>query len=449
MFCVQPNILYLHCHDAGRHVQPYHPAIKTPNIQRLAEEGVLFRNAFTINPTCSPSRACLLTGQNAHSNGMLGLAHRGFHLADKRRMLPWTLKAAGYTTILTGVQHVTTWEPGDFAAIGYDETPNHKGDYMPVTEAAEAFLAKPHDKPWFLDVGYFSPHRLGEGFPSLVRPDDPRFVQVPSVLPDTPVTRADMALYQASVFSTDICFGRVLEALEKSGQADNTLVICTTDHGIAFPHIKCNLTDHGTGVMLIVRGPGGFTGGKVIDSLVTHLDIFPTLCELLGIEPPAWLEGSSLMPLLDDPDTELHEAVFGEVNFHAAYEPKRTVRTRQWRYIRNFDGRDRIVLPNCDDSPSKTLLYQQGWATEERPAEYLFDLNLDPQERRNLAGDPRHAEILAELRKRLDEWMQATNDPLLAGFVAAPDGAVVNDPDEYSPGTRPQPMKGAKTASRA
>jgi N-sulfoglucosamine sulfohydrolase len=173
--------------------------------------------------------------------------------------------------------------------------------------------------------------------------------------------------------------GAVLNALDETGLAENTLVICTTDHGIAFPRMKGNLTDHGIGVMLIVRGPGGFRSGQVCDALVSHIDVFPTICELLHVDPPRWLQGVSLLPLVRGEKGELHEAIFAEVTYHAAYEPQRAVRTQRWKYIRRFDHHLGPVLPNCDDSPSKDLLIRYGWKERSRPLEQLYDLVFDPR----------------------------------------------------------------------
>src|SRR5262249_46206780 len=151
--------------------------------------------------------------------------------------------------------------------------------------------------------------------------DDPRYLQPPAPLPDTPETRLDMAGYCASARNLDRGVGTVLEALERAGLAENTLVISTTDHGIAWPRMKCNLTDSGWGVSLIVRGPGLFHGGKVSDAMVSHVDLFPTLCELLEIDRPAWLEGRSIFPVLRGEKKEINDEVFAEVNYHASYEP--------------------------------------------------------------------------------------------------------------------------------
>jgi arylsulfatase A-like enzyme len=236
--------------------------------------------------------------------------------------------------------------------------------------------------------------------------------------------------------------GEVLRALEANRLAENTLVISTTDHGLAFPSMKCNVTDHGTGVLLILRGPGGFSGGKVCDAMVSQIDLFPTLCELLEIERPAWLEGKSMMPLIRGQAAEINEEIFAEINYHAAYEPVRTVHTRRWQYIRRFDGRTRPVLPNCDDGLSKDLWLEQGWRDRPIDLEQLYDLTFDPNETRNLAADPVARPALDEMRGRLDRWMRATNDPLLKGPVKAPPTARLNDPNGISPKEPVQPASG-------
>lgn len=421
-----PNILYIHSHDTGRYVQPYGHAIPTPNIQRLAEAGVLFRQAFCAAPTCSPSRTSLLTGQYAHSSGMIGLAHRGFRLNDYRQHIVHTLRAAGYFSALFGVQHLAN----DPAQLGYDRvwTASTRADQ--VAPAAAAFLAHGPPQPFFLDVGFGETHR---DFAPPGPAEDPRYCLPPHPLPDTPQTRQDMAAYKASARILDQGIGAVLDALDAAGLAENTLVICTTDHGLAFPGMKCNLTDHGIGVMLIMRGPGGFAGGRVCDALVSQIDLFPTICDLLAIAQPPWLQGRSLLPLLRGEVDQVNEAIFSEVTYHAAYEPQRAVRTQRWKYIRRFSDRPTPVLPNCDDSPSKDLWLAHGWRERTVAAEQLYDLVFDPNEAHNLAGDPALADVLADMRARLDQWMRATDDPLLRGPVPAPPGAQLNDPGGLSP----------------
>ena len=217
-------------------------------------------------------------------------------------------------------------------------------------------------------------------------------------------------------------------------------MISTTDHGIAFPAMKCNLTDHGMGVSLIMRGPGGFSGGKVSDAMVSHIDLFPTICDLLRIEQPAWLQGKSLLPLIRGAASEIHEEIFAEVNYHAAYEPKRAVRTKRWKYIRHFDGRTHPNLPNCDDGLSKTLWLEHGWRDRRVDAEQLFDLMFDPNETRNVAAEPGQRRRWTKCAARLDRWMRATDDPILHGPIMAPKGATANDPDGISPSDKPREL---------
>jgi len=431
----KPNILYIHSHDTGRYIQPYGHAVATPNLQRLADQGVLFRQAFCANPTCSASRACLLTGQYAHVNGMVGLAHRGFRLNDYSRHIVHTLRPAGYTSALAGVQHVAADTPKRPAweIIGYDR---RLGPHPTAHEDAAAFLDGSPEEPFFLSVGFFETHRE---FPPADEAPNPNRVSPPAPLPDTPETRQDMARYHAAAQILDEKIGVVLDALDRNALAESTLVVCTTDHGIAFPRMKCTLTDSGIGVMLILRGPGGFAGGKTCDAMVTHMDLLPTICEVAGIDAPAWLQGRSLAPLIRGEVDELHEAIFAEVNYHAAYEPKRCVRTRRYKYIRRYDGRDRPVLPNIDDGLSKSVWLAAGAADRAVRPEALYDLLLDPNETDNLIGQPAAADALADMRRRLDTWMAATDDPLLAGPVPAPPTARVNDPDGLSPREPPGP----------
>ncbi|MGH9344450.1 MAG: sulfatase family protein [Terriglobia bacterium] len=426
-----PNILYIHSHDTGRFTSPYGHSLPTPNLHRLAEEGVLFRQAFSAAPTCSPSRASLLTGECPHSNGMLGLVNRGFAMTEtgyEHHIIRALRKEAGYYSVLIGLQHIAK----DPHTIGYDHVEVVPGNRVAhVTPRAVRFLHSRPKQPFWLTVGFFETHRP---YHTAALEDDRRYVAPPGPIPDVPASRLDMANFHETVRTLDWGVGEVLAALEAAGLAENTLVISTTDHGIAWPMMKCNLYDGGMGVHLIMRGPGGFTGGKVCDSMISQLDLFPTICELLTISPPAWLQGRSFLPVLRGEHSEIDDAVFAEVNYHAAYEPKRAVRTKRWKYIRHYGGYHHPVLPNCDDSPTKSYWAKNGWALQTVAPEALYDLIFDPNERNNLAQNATHKNTLEQMRNRLDAWMHATNDPLLKGPVKAPKGARVNDPNETSPG---------------
>jgi N-sulfoglucosamine sulfohydrolase len=436
-----PNILYIHSHDTGRVVQPYGFQVPTPNIQLLADQGVLFREAFCAAPTCSGSRASLLTGLYCHNNGMLGLAHRGWKLNDYGQHWVHALRGAGYRSTLIGEQHISV-DPG---VIGYDEIvpvdTNHAEYVAPLTIEA---LREASSQPWFMSVGFFETHR--DFFaPTSVR--DTLYSLPPPNLPDVPVTRKDMAAFKASARSLDHGIGAVLHALHDFGLVENTLVLCTTDHGVAFPGAKATLFDRGLGVMMLMRGPGGFSGGKVVDAQVSHLDVYPTLCELAGVQAPDWLQGTSLMPLVRGEAERLHEAIFAETTYHAAYQPHRAIRTDRWKYIRRFDNYPHPVLANCDDSESKELLVEAGWGDQIVPEEQLYDLVLDPAEAANLVGDEAHAEVRGELRARLEAWMRETDDPLLEGPVPPPPGAIVNEPWQLSPDDPPRAVTADPTGA--
>ncbi len=422
----RPNILYIHSHDSGRYVQPYGYSVPTPNMQLLADQGTLFRRAFCAAPTCSGSRAALLTGQHCHNNGMTGLAHRGWELNDYGQHLVHPLKKAGYRTILVGEQHISK-DPG---VIGYDEVRRLDSNLAGLVAPSALDAMEGAQEPFFMSIGFFETHR-DFAAPNSVR--DTLYSLPPQNLPDNLVTRHDMAAFKASVRSLDQGVGAVLNGLHMSGLADNTLVICTTDHGLAFPKAKATLLDGGIGVMMIMRGPDGFNGGKVVDLMVTQLDIYPTLCEIAGVDPPGFLQGKSLMPLVKGETAALHDEIFAEITYHAAYEPQRAVRTDRWKYIRRFDGRDTPVLANVDDSATKDLLVEAGWGDRKVGEEQLYDLLLDPVEEKDLAGDPDFSEVLDDMRGRLDAWMEETDDPIRFGPIAPPPGAEINDPDQTSP----------------
>lgn len=432
------NILYLHAHDLGRWIQPCGYPVETPNLGRLAARSLLFRNAYCASPTCSPSRAALFTARYPHETGMMGLLHRGFRLREPSRILPAWLQRQGYETALCGIQHI---QPGA-GLTGYDhrlkgvESRTQQGqvdwtahDRSVAEQAADFLAARAGDGPFFLDCGFWQPHRP---FPE---PEiDPGGVSPPAGVPDTPETRRDMAGFVTAVRHMDRCCGIVLDALTRSPAADNTLVIFTTDHGPAFPGWKCNLTRRGTGVALVIRPPGGIEP-RVIDDLASHLDLFPTLCDLLGLEKPdPDMRGASLAPLLRGAArAEPDRLLFSEVTYHAGYEPMRAVRTGRHSLIKIFDDDLSPVPANIDDSAAKDIWIEAGWLDRERERVRLFDLRLDPDETRNLADSPAYAEVRARLERALDAWMRETRDPLRHGSVPLPPGGYANPRSHLSP----------------
>jgi arylsulfatase A-like enzyme len=178
-----------------------------------------------------------------------------------------------------------------------------------------------------------------------------------------------------------------------------------------------------------------FVHGLPADALEPQIDLYPTRCDLLDVEVPAWVEGESLLPLVRGETDAVRDAVFSEVTYHAAYEPKRCVRTARYKYVRRFGDYEGRVGPNTDDGPSKQFLVERGFFDEELPREELYDLHRDPNERVNLVGDAAHREVHEDLRERLTDWMARTDDPLLDGPVPKPAGAVVDVQDALHPGT--------------
>lgn len=428
------NVIYIHTHDMGRYIGAYGHKINTPAMDAFAQKGTLFRQAFCCGPTCSPSRAGLLTGETPHQSGMLGLAHRGFSLAHPERHLASYLKGQGYQTALFGIQHEFR---GGAEGFPYDYTEDLSSaknlmekDEM-ATKGACRYLEQEHDKPIFLSCGLFYPHRdFLDADPEQYKSG---YLQPPAPLPDTPEVRKDMADYVYTVEYADSCLARVFKTLEEKGYLENSIVLLTTDHGIAFPEMKCSLRDHGIGVTFALHYPDNPSAGKTEEGLASHLDFYPTVCDLLELEPPAHLRGKSLRPLLEDKQSDVRDEIFSEVSFHAAYEPKRCIRTKRHKLILRCEPFT-YPLANCDASPSKNFMRESGWPQNPLSQIELYDLLLDPTELNNLAGDERYNDIEKDLKARLESWMKETDDPLQEGYIPRPAGAIVNRNDSTEPG---------------
>ena len=415
------NILYFHVHDQGRFIQPYGYPVSTPNLQTFAEEGVLFRNAFCTTPSCSPSRAALLTGQYPHQNGMFGLTNEGWVLNDYSKHLRKTLSDHGFETVLAGTHHVTPHTEEGVQRLGYDRVliEEDEADLGEVrTSAAINYLREEHDKPFFLALGYDITHR-SKWERSFVHSYarygdlDARYTRPVPGCPDTPELREEAALqFRASEFQ-DCQFGRIMEELDRLGLRDDTLVLYTTDHGPGLAGMKLNLTDGGTGVSLIMRKPGRIGGGKVLEGLVSQIDLYPTLCDLLDIPRPAWLEGESLLPLIDGTKENVREYVFNEQNCHGKPRPLRSVRDKRYRYVRRIGEEKTRDHYLTDRGASKELAENHGFADQVMPKEQLFDTFLDPHEAHNVVDAPEYAEEVERLRAALTEWMKQTDDPAL------------------------------------
>lgn len=415
----RPNILFLISHDTGRFLSPYGvPTVQTPNLERFAAESVLFERAFCTAPQCSPSRASLVTGRYPHCTGVLGLTHGdfGWKMDAAERPAAMQFGPAGYATWLLGLWHETE----DPMTLGFDHVDASLGDHG-FDDVAKSFekLLQEHDpaQPFYCQMGGFETHRAFEWRDTPA--DDSLGVTVPPYLHDGSGTREEIAAFQGMVKRFDDGIGAILRVLDADPERrDNTIVVLTTDHGIAFPMAKNTLYDAGLETFLLMRYPaGGWAHGTRCPHLASGVDILPTLLEGAGVPVPENVHGKSLRPLLRGSAEPVREAVYGEKTFHDSYDPTRCIRTERFKYIRYFEKVGNF--PMAGDfviSPSRKEL----GALPRKSMEELYDLQADPDERENLAALEPWRATRDELRARLLAWMEETADPLLQGPVASP-----------------------------
>jgi arylsulfatase A-like enzyme len=419
----RPDVILVHCHDLGTWLSCYGmPSVPSPNLARFATESIVFNNAYSTAPLCSPARSSLFTALSPHANGVQGLAHHGWRYRADVRTMPELLSEAGYHSVLVGLQH----EHANPAVIGFDELAGvgFLPRALPVAGAVEEYLCererRSSGQPLLMVAGMWEVHRPwpAEDY----NPADPDSVDVPAYLPDNEETRSDIAAFHGSIRQMDEAMGRLIRAVDRHTDPDNTLLIFTTDHGAAFPRAKGTLYDPGVHVAFIVRPPRQWAmepGRR--GALVSHLDVIPTLLEAAGQKVPSRLEGISLRSVLakDLPADEDARALFFEKTYHDDYDPLRAVRTRRHKLVVNFLPGTAMPISK-DLAESATFRGMNDADFPLRPEEELYDLDTDPLERLNLAGDPDAADVRRDLRGRLDAWMQATGDPLLRGPISTP-----------------------------
>jgi len=406
----RPNIILVTLHDLGSQLAVYDRDLPaTPNISRIADEGVVFESHFSTCPLCSPARASIQTGRYPHSNGMNGLTHRGFSLAPDEKCLPQYFNELGYHTALYGFQHEVE---GDPARLGYREVrsrPDFPTGAVEIMPRVVRFLERPPE-PFFLTIGFTQVHRPFQH--KYARPVEPSTVKVPPYLPDWPEVRQDWADFYGSLLSADGAIQPLLESLDRAGLREKTLLLFTTDHGAAFPRAKSTLYDPGIGVALLMRWPSVIPPGGRARGLTSHVDLLPTLLEVAGGKVPENVQGRSLVPFLSDPGARGRDRVFAEKSWHGnEYDPMRCVRTERFKYIRNFTEGFLYQSP-LDIKASLSGRAMEPLRRKPRAMTELYDLRADPLERRNLSGDPAAAQIEAKCRRELEAWMRSTGDPL-------------------------------------
>ncbi len=453
----RPNIILFVTDDMGADAGCYgNSVIKTPNLDALAKEGVRLSSAFCTTASCSASRSVILTGLFNHANAHYGHAHAYHHFSAYKtvKSLPVLLTAAGYRTGRIGKLHV---EPPEVFAW---ETNLQGPERNPVqmAENSKAFVSYSSDQPFFLYFCTADPHRSGghlavdPKLPDELQPNPfgnkatggyagvreikyrPEDVLVPPFLPDTPVCRHELAQYYQSISRVDQGLGRLIEILKAAGKYDSTAIIFTSDHGIAFPGGKTTVYEGGMRVPFVVKLPGGAGGqrpevpgqaGRVCNAMVSHVDLTPTILDFAGALPKDHtFHGRSWKDAVREENPKGWDAVNASHTFHeiTMYYPMRVVRNREYKLIWNIATG--LPYPFASDlwaAPAWQDRYRQGPETLygkrtvqdyiHRPAFELYDLTKDPDETKNLARDPQHAELLKKMQAELKAFQKRTVDP--------------------------------------
>jgi N-sulfoglucosamine sulfohydrolase len=430
----RPNILLIVSEDNGQHLSCYgDPVIKTPNLDKIASEGVLFKNAYVTQSVSSPSRSSIFSGLYPHQSGHLGLATHGYHYVGKVQNIYQILKDAGYRTGMIGKLHVNPESdfPIDFHPI--KENNFAKKGLERYSKYADSFMNE-SDDPFFLMVNYPDAHfpfqDAVENRPAkTVTPDE--VIVFPYIGLDNERIRRQTANIYNCMLRLDECVGELMKKLSDSGKEENTLVIYLGDHGCQMARAKGWVYEASNLVPFIVKWHGKTKEGVTSNALISTIDIVPTICEVLGLEIPERVTGKSLLPLLEQPDLHFRDHLFVERNSDAKqfYFPQRAIRDKRYKLIYSLlnDREDTgsvlytspephpayIGTPTLEELKSASNNIKKVYQTWIKPPSLqLYDLQNDPWEFNDLADNPDFDDIKKELFERLKKWQEDTDDPL-------------------------------------
>jgi len=416
--------------------------VRTPNIDRLADEGITFSNAFVSTSSCTPSRASILTGRNGFELRQ-GASLWGY-LPTDYLVYPDLLEARGYMVGGTG----KGWGPGflmdrdrnpvgrlynDFEADPYshlfDRTEVSRVDYA---ENLGDFLRQTGEEPFSLWVGTYEPHRgYTPGLAESQGRPHPELIQVPDFLPDTLPVKEDLNDYLFEVEHIDAQVGRVIDVLGEQGKLDNTIILFTSDNGMPFPRAKATLYDYGTRMPLIVWWGDHIDGGRIVSDMISHTDIAPTLLEVAGVAVPDEMSGTSFLSRVlssvnGNADTSRDRVVMYRERHAWCCEggttfPSRAIRTRDYLFIWNAEPDTQPG--DVDGGPTRSLLTenQAKYAAlydltfGRRPVFELYDVSADPYQLNNLIDDTAHRPIADRLREDLLAYLRERGDPRMSG----------------------------------
>jgi uncharacterized sulfatase len=452
----RPNILFVIADDQSYpHASAYGDKIvRTPAFDRIAAEGVRFTQSYCAAPSCTPSRSAVLSGRHVWQTGEGGVLYGA--VPRDLPLFPHLLEEAGYITGFTG----KGWGPGDWKAAGLTRSPtgreyNQRLHATPPREGldrrdyaanfADFLKGRPANKPFCFWFGPTEPHRVYARGAGLALGKRLSGVRVPAYWPDHEVVRGDILDYYAEIEWYDAQLGKALDALAKTRELDDTLIIATSDNGMPFPRCKVNVYDPGVHMPLAVRWGARVKGGRRIDDFVSHVDFAPTILEAAGVTALPGIAGRSLLPLLDSGRSGIvdssRDRVFTALERHTwcrpdgATYPIRAMRTRDYLYVRNFapdrwpTGGPDFISSNLgahgdvDGAPIKDFLIENRskypkhyeLCFGKRPGEELYHVASDPDQVRNLAADPAHRQTLHRHREELEAHLRRTGDPRIDG----------------------------------
>lgn len=438
----QPNIVLFIADDVSQDFSCYGGPVKTPNIDALAAKGVLFEDAYVTASSCSPSRNSIITGRYPHSHGAPELH---MSLPENQFLFPTALRKCGYYSALSG-----KWHMGEATRPAFDliDSANYETNFTGANNWLKILKNRPQDKPFFLWYSSFDAHRPWELDP-LHPAHDPTELELPIGIPDTPLARADFASYCDEVRRFDYCIGQVIDELKSQGVFENTLIFVFADNGRPFPRSKTSLYDSGMRTPLIVHWPNGqIKNGTVSHSLVSLIDLAPTILEVANLPISHRLQGHSFLPILKNPKHHTRMTLFGERNWHVQRACGRMVRQGDWVYIRDFTPTlySFQMVNHLDPTYAELLrLKSEGKLTQaeaeafstNRASESLFNIANDPNQIKNLIADPKYKEKLQVLRSELNDWQIRTGDSIPKQDQMTPDRHDRMNYEKIFPGRRP------------
>lgn len=479
LHAAERNIIFFITDDESPTLGCYgDPVAVTPHIDAVAADGTVFLNAFATTASCSASRSVVMSGLHNHANGQYGHQHSYHKFASYYNVvslaMPRVLANAGYRTGQIGKYHVAPEEVYHFET--YIKGGNGR-NAVAMAEAAKDFITADSDKPFFLYFGTSDPHRGGgkdETYEGKHKPDlfgnkpdkkahegveevfyDPAEVPIPPFLPDSPESRSELAHYYQSVSRIDQGVGRLVEILKEAGLYDKTLIVFTSDHGMAFPGGKTTVYEGGLKVPFVVRNPYDENRGVKSEALISHIDITPSLLDFAGgldteknrpknfVDANEYWKGTSVagenrgprkgldsyhgkswIPILGKPDATHWETIFASHTFHEIqmYYPMRVVRDKEYKLIWNIAHG--LPYPFASDLWAAST-WQAQWDKGKdanygnktvdtyvnRPAFELYDMDKDPNETTNLADNPEYAEVLKQYQDKLKTFQEKMDDP--------------------------------------